>query len=146
MIDSSNRNRTYQHQYNQRARSTSTKPVLPVNDTVVISVHHPVNHRQVYMCEAKIIRQPIYRGGPYKLLITGIKTNLPVGTNDPAILKLLGLKLLRRQDNVTSTKTTHWTRQDTDIWVRLDENTIEKTVGQAVINIRRASYRRKLFR
>lgn len=97
------------------------------------------------MCEARVIRQPLYAGAPYKLLITGVRTNSDKRL-DAAAKKLLSLKLLRRQDNVFSSKAGHWTRQETDSWVRLEDDRANSLVNTAIKNIKKDSARRSSHR
>ena len=134
--------------YHDKDRGKHSKPTfLPIGSTVMISAHHPSDIRKLYMCEAKIIRHPTYRTGPYKLLITGVSPmNRTAGTDtDQKVAKLLGLKLLRKQDSVHPSKDSHWTRQDIDKWVRLNEKEVETLARRAINNIRKEQRKRKAF-
>lgn len=132
----------------QQGKGAAVKPTyLPIGTTVMISAHHPSDIRKLYMCEAKIIRHPTYRTGPYKLLVTGVSAmnNAAGADKDQKVAKLLGLKLLRKQESVHPTKDGHWARQNIDNWVRLDEKEVESLVRRAINNIRKEQRKRKAF-
>lgn len=125
--------------YNSNNKKKEVK-YFHIGAPVYINAHHPSDSRTIYTCEARVIRTPSYIEGPYKLLVTAVKTNKATYE----VQKLLGLKLLRKQVNVFSaSKSTPWTGQDTDPWVRLDEARAGQLVFKAIRNINKERRRRK---
>lgn len=138
------------NKYNRSYQTSSPKPrFLSLGTRVWINVSHPLKRELVYLCEARVIRTPRWKGETkYKLVVTAARTFSE--KEKPFMLeKLIGMKVVR---DVTSVQTDEpWmissqrvpsismSEEEADLLVRISINRIrrEQSRQQKHNNIKR---------
>ena len=91
--------------------------------------------KDVYFCEARVVRQPLFYNGPYKIVITGIRF-LPGTISGVEVKKLLGLRLRRNESNLIQTRNA-FTVDNNEEWIRYSKEMSDKVVKIAISFIKK---------
>jgi hypothetical protein len=89
----------------------------------------------MYLCEARIVRHPLFYKGPYKVVVVGARW-IPGITTEVSADRLLGLKLRKSVDNLIRTKNA-FAVQAGEKWVKMTKDESDKAVRKAIAYIKK---------
>ncbi len=115
------------HHYQNRPR------YLKVGSTVYTHATASYKASKAFLCEARIVRQPTFYGGPYKLIICGVKLSNKNQYLPQGLLKLR----LRRRDDAIIRQLNAFSEYEGQHWVRLNQVDSDQFLQQAISLIKR---------
>jgi hypothetical protein len=107
---------------------------------VYIHATHPANKKAIYLCEARIVRQPRRKDDErYKVIITGVQSF--GGETESFLSRLIGMKIIRHSKGITTEKP--WKYSSEGKWFRLEEREAEHLARRAITNIKKDVFRQR---
>jgi len=133
-------NKNYnRNKYKGHDRNKTPKP-LPIGSTVFVHVTYPKNTRTIYLCEARIVRQPRYRDDQrYKVVI--IKAQTFAKETDNILSRLIGMKIVRQLSSLSTEKS--WKYSSEGVWIGMKEKEADQITFRTINNIKKDITRQK---
>ena len=115
--------------------------MLPMGSLVFINATHPTSKKNIYLCQARIVRQPRRRDDErYKVVITGVQT---FGTETSQFLSaFIGMKIVRHSKGISTEKPLTYSYQESR-WTALAETEAEQLARRTITNIKKDFIRQR---
>lgn len=131
---------SYTDNKNSRRRRSNYRYDKPryweIGSKVWLNASTLLSSKDIYLCEARVVRHPLFIGGPYKVVIVGVRLLTRQDSSDPKIYKLLGLKLRKSEDSLIRTRNAFSMHQN-EVWVAYTESQSSKAVQRAIAYIKK---------
>ena len=118
----------------QKFKAPQQRVLLSMGAKVFIHASHPTNKKSIFLCEARIVRQPRRKDDErYKVVITGVQS---FGSESERYFNaMIGMRIVRHSKGITTTKPTMYSSGGR--WVGVEEQYAQQLVKRAVTNIRK---------
>lgn len=121
----------YNHNNNKKQHY---RHLIPMGSKVYIHATHPGNSKAIYLCEARVVRQPRRQDDErYKVIITGVQTFS--NETEAYLRRLIGMKILRDSKSLSQEKP--WKYSSDGTWVRLQESEADQITRRTISNIKK---------
>jgi len=129
--------------HNNRDHSQYNKIRVNLRDKVFIHAGPPSRPDRICLCEARVIRVDRQYSNKYKVVITGVYRlyqKYEDSGNQDQFKRLLGMKVLRREDAIYTSLPQHYRDIPDNAWHRLSKLEADKLTDLTINNIKRDTF------